>query len=119
MWSTSAYVYQDYQCATASTALNMLADGTVNSTGWNDVGRLQLAPGARGQNRLLMGQPKESGAANPFLASFDVGGANPLRDASRRFADGEGKGALDLKDMAASADGTRVAVADAAAGPGC
>ncbi|MGW1606310.1 Ig-like domain repeat protein [Streptomyces eurythermus] len=116
VWSTSAYVYQAYQCATASTALNMLADGTVASTGWNDVGRLQLAPGARGQNRLLMGQPEESGAANPFLASFDVSGATPVRDASRRFADADGKGALDLKDMAASADGTKVAVADATAG---
>lgn len=39
-----------------------------------------------------------------------------MRDASRRFADGDGKGALDLKDMAASADGTKVAVADATAG---
>ncbi|MFI9424447.1 Ig-like domain repeat protein [Streptomyces achromogenes] len=116
VWSTSAYVYQSYQCATASTALNMLADGAVNSTGWNDVGRLQLAPGARGQSRLLMGQPKESDAPNPFLASFDVSGTTPVRDASRRFADGDGKGALDLKDMAASADGTKVAVADATAG---
>ncbi|GHG99007.1 Ig-like domain repeat protein [Streptomyces rubradiris] len=116
VWSTSAYVYQTYQCATASTALNMFADGTVNSTGWNDIGRLQLAPGAGGQNRLLMGQPKESGAADPFLASFDVSGTTPVRDASRRFADADGKGALDLKDMAASADGTKVAVADATAG---
>ncbi|MFF9581021.1 Ig-like domain repeat protein [Streptomyces achromogenes] len=116
VWSTSAYVYQNYQCATASTSLNMLADGAANNTGWNDVGRLQLAPGARGQNRLLMGQPKESGAANPFLASFDVSGTTPVRDASRRFADGDGKGALDLADMAASADGTKVAVADATAG---
>ncbi|MDN3260437.1 Ig-like domain repeat protein [Streptomyces sp. CSDS2] len=116
VWSTSAYVYQTYQCATASTALNMFADGTVDSTGWNDIGRLQLAPGAGGQNRLLMGQPKESGAADPFLASFDVSGTTPVRDASRRFADADGKGALDLKDMAASADGTKVAVADATAG---
>ncbi|WP_181794146.1 Ig-like domain repeat protein [Streptomyces sp. WELS2] len=116
VWSTSTYVYQNYQCATASTTLNMLADGAVNSTGWIDVGRLQLAPGARGQNRLLMGQPKESGAANPFLTSFDVSGATPVRDAARRFADGDGKGALDLRDMAASADGTKVAVADATAG---
>ncbi|MEU3413055.1 Ig-like domain repeat protein [Streptomyces sp. NPDC006658] len=116
VWSTHAYVFQDYQCATAPTTLDMSADGTVNSTGWNDGGRLQLAPGARAQNRLLMGQPKESGAANPFLASFDAGGTTPVRSASRRFADGDGKGALDLKDMAASADGTKVAVADATAG---
>jgi hypothetical protein len=116
VWSTDAYVFQDYQCATAVTALDTLTDGTVSRTGWNDVGRLQLAPGARAQNRLLMGQPKESGAADPFLASFDVSGATPVRDASRRFADGDGKGALDLKDMAASPDGGKVAVADATAG---
>ncbi|MFF7367991.1 Ig-like domain repeat protein [Streptomyces tricolor] len=116
VWSTDAYVFQDYLCATASTALDRLTDGTVSRTGWNDVGRLQLAPGARGQNRLLMGQPSDSGAANPFLASFDVSGTTPVRDAARRFADADGKGALDLKDMAASPDGSQVAVADAAAG---
>jgi hypothetical protein len=116
VWSTDAYVFQPYQCATASTGLDTLTNGTVARTGWNDVGRLQLAPGARGQNRLLMGQPKESGAADPFLASFDVSGTTPVRNASRRFADTDGKGALDLKDMAANADGSKVAVADATAG---
>lgn len=116
VWSTDAYVYQAYQCATASTGLDMLTGGTVDRTGWNDVGRLQLAPGAPGKNRLLMGQPRESGAANPFLASFDVSGATPVREASRRFADGDGKGALDLQDMAVSPDGGKVAVADAGAG---
>ncbi|MET9017628.1 Ig-like domain repeat protein [Streptomyces olivaceoviridis] len=116
VWSTDAYVYQSYQCATATTSLDTLTNGTVSRTGWNDVGRLQLAPGARARNRLLMGQPKESGAANPFLASFDVSGATPVREAARRFADADGKGALDLQDMAASPDGTEVAVADATAG---
>ncbi|MGW4825264.1 Ig-like domain repeat protein [Streptomyces sp. NPDC004227] len=116
VFTTDAYVFQSGYCATASTALDGLANGTVTRTGWNDIGRLQLATGARGKNRLLMGQPAESGAANPFLASFDASGETLVRDASRRFADADGKGALNLKDMAASADGNRVAVADASYG---
>ncbi|MBA2949089.1 Ig-like domain repeat protein [Streptomyces himalayensis] len=114
VFTTDAYVFQSSYCATASTALDMMANGTVGRTGWNDIGRLQLAAG--GTNRLLMGQPAESGAANPFLASFDASGETLVRDASRRFADAEGKGALALKDMAGSTDGSKVAVADAGHG---
>lgn len=56
------------------------------------------------------------GVTNPFLATFDASGSTLVRGPERRFADSGGKGALDLKDVAQSADGQRIAVADAAAG---
>nr|WP_257003197.1 hypothetical protein [Streptomyces sp. Alain-F2R5] len=63
-----------------------------------------------------MGQPANAKAPDPFVSVFDASGTTLVRTAGRRFADGEGKGALNLKDMAFSADGSKVAVADAAAG---
>ncbi|MFI6011724.1 Ig-like domain repeat protein [Streptomyces sp. NPDC051243] len=102
------------QCATAETNLDAIVNGGHTRTGWNDYGDLLLEAGAG--NRMLMGQPLNTKAANPFLTVFDTSDGALVRNAARRFADAEGKGALDLKDLALSADGTKVAVADATAG---
>ncbi|MEU6002948.1 Ig-like domain repeat protein [Streptomyces sp. NPDC047197] len=86
------------------------------NTGWNSEGRLRLDTGPGAPDRLVMGQAGAGNAANAFLATFDASGENLVRGPQRRFADAEGKGALDLKDIAQSADGKRIAVADAAYG---
>ncbi|MFJ8635856.1 Ig-like domain repeat protein [Streptomyces sp. NPDC093568] len=102
------------QCATAETNLDAIVNGAHTRTGWNDYGDLLLEAGAG--TKMLMGQPLNTKAANPFLAVFDTSDGALVRNAARRFADAEGKGALDLKDLALSADGSKVAVADASAG---
>ncbi|TGB02526.1 Ig-like domain repeat protein [Streptomyces sp. MZ04] len=89
---------------------------TFDDTGWNSQGRLRLEAGPEAPDRLVMGQAGAAEGANPFLTTFDASGENLVRGPSRRFADAEGKGALDLKDIAQSADGKRIAVADAAYG---
>lgn len=102
-------------CNVAQTNLDSVDAAHAGSrTGWNDYGRLQLEAGAG--DRLVMGQPANAQAPNPFLAVFDASGDTLVRTAGRRFADADGKGALDLKDVAVSPDGARVAVADASAG---
>ncbi|MES5824116.1 Ig-like domain repeat protein [Streptomyces sp. RG80] len=90
------------------------ANNTSPRTNWQDYGKLQLEAGPG--DRMLMGQPLNSQAANPFLTVYDTSGGTLVRGAARRFADADGQGALNLKDMAFSADGTKVAVADAAHG---
>lgn len=102
------------QCATAETNLDAVINGVHTRTGWNDYGDLLLEAG--GGDKMLMGQPRNAQAANPFITVYDTSGPSPVREAARRFADAEGKGALDLKDLALSADGSKVAVADASAG---
>ncbi|GGY91139.1 Ig-like domain repeat protein [Streptomyces poonensis] len=102
-------------CAEAQTNLDSVdAANVLSRTGWNDYGKLQLEAGAG--DRLVMGQPANAQAANPFLAVFDASGDTLVRTAGRRFADADGKGALSLRDMAVSPDGKKVAVADASAG---
>ncbi len=86
------------------------------NTGWNSEGRLKLESGPGAPDRLVMGQAGANNAANAFVTTFDASGANLVRGPQRRFADAEGKGALDLKDIAQSADGKRIALADAAYG---
>lgn len=86
------------------------------NTGWNSEGRLKLESGPGAPDRLVMGQAGTNSAANAFVTTFDASGENLVRGPQRRFADAEGKGALDLKDIAQSADGKRIAVADAAYG---
>ncbi|MEU3251963.1 Ig-like domain repeat protein [Streptomyces sp. NPDC006997] len=101
-------------CATVPTNLDTLTDTGYARTGWNDFGVLQLEAGAG--DRMLMGQPLNARAANPFLTVFDASGTTLVRNAARRFAAADGTGALNLKDMAFSADGGKVAVADASYG---
>jgi hypothetical protein len=113
--TVSSYITYLSDCDTSLTYLDhSRPDNTWQRSGWQDYGRLQLEAGPG--DRLMMGQPANSKAANPFLAVFDASGETLVRTAARRFADGEGKGALDFKDMAFSPDGTAVAVADATAG---
>ncbi|MGW0903935.1 Ig-like domain repeat protein [Streptomyces sp. NPDC002853] len=96
--------------------LYQVKDASYVNTGWNSEGRLKIESGPGAPDRLIMGQAGVNSAANAFVATFDASGANLVRGPQRRFADAEGKGALDLKDLAQSADGKRIAVADAAYG---
>ncbi|MFI0961003.1 Ig-like domain repeat protein [Streptomyces sp. NPDC021080] len=116
LYYTSPYSEYIAQCDTALTYLDSYAPVTniTTRTNWQDHGTLQLEAGPG--DRMLMGQPLNSSAADPFLAVYDTGGGSLVRNAARRFADADGKGALNLKDMALSADGSKVAVADANAG---
>ncbi len=86
------------------------------NTGWQSQGRLKLAAGPGAPDRLVVGQAAAGADANPFLTTYDASGETLVRGPQRRFADAEGKGALDLKDIAQSADGKRIAVADGAYG---
>ncbi|MFI0505063.1 Ig-like domain repeat protein [Streptomyces albogriseolus] len=114
LYFTTPYAQYAGECAGASTSVDAVVNGVFQRTGWNDSGDLQLESGPG--NRMLMGQPRNASAPNPFVTVFDTNGDGLVRNAARRFADSEGKGALDFKDMAFSADGTKVAVADAAFG---
>ncbi len=114
LYFTTPYAQYAGECATSSTYVDAVVNGVHQRTGWNDYGDLQLESGPG--NRMLMGQPRNASAPNPFVTVFDTSGDSLVRNAARRFADSEGKGALDFKDMAFSADGTKVAVADAAFG---
>ncbi|MFD7403845.1 Ig-like domain repeat protein [Streptomyces sp. NPDC059866] len=108
--------YTDYlsQCATWTSHLDTVANGGWQRTGWNDAGKLLLEGGPN--DTFVMGQALNSSAANPFVSVFDGSGETPVRNATRRFADADGKGALNLKDIAVSPDGAKVALADATAG---
>ncbi|MFE0174482.1 Ig-like domain repeat protein [Streptomyces sp. NPDC059002] len=110
--------YSDSYCDRAdnNTSLNQVGDPYPVGTGWSTQGRLKLAAGPQAPDRLVMGQAAAPADANPFLTTFDASGETLVRGPQRRFADAEGKGALDLKDIAQSADGKRIAVADAAYG---
>ncbi|MFI7408868.1 Ig-like domain repeat protein [Streptomyces sp. NPDC049627] len=116
VYYTTPYSYYTSQCDTTLTYLDSFrpADNTAPRTNWQDYGKLQLEAGPG--DRMLMGQPLNEQAANPFLTVYDTSGGTLVRNAARRFADADGKGALNLKDMAFSADGSKVAVADAAYG---
>ncbi|MEV7197059.1 Ig-like domain repeat protein [Streptomyces sp. NPDC093510] len=114
-WTTQPAAYVS-ECTDARSDLDALVGGALQRTGWNAKGRLDLEAAPGDAKRFFMGQEASAAEPDPFLASFDASGDNPVRDAARRFADAEGKGALQLKDLAVSADGKRVAVADAAYG---
>ncbi|WP_256356333.1 Ig-like domain repeat protein [Streptomyces sp. PKU-EA00015] len=115
-WHTTTPAYSDYHCDKNQTDLDSMTDGLHARTGWNAAGKILLATGGGAPNRLFMGQAKGPNATDPFLTSFDTSGPTPVRGDSRRFADAEGKGGLDPKDLAVSADGKHLAVADAAYG---
>ncbi|MGV9272575.1 Ig-like domain repeat protein [Streptomyces griseosporeus] len=108
--------WTDYasQCGTATTQLDTLVGGNLQRTGWNDAGKLLLEGGPN--DTFVMGQALNAAAPNPFVSVFDGSGDTPVRTATRRFADDTGGGALNLKDVAVSPDGAKIALADAAAG---
>nr|WP_225837238.1 Ig-like domain repeat protein [Streptomyces sp. NK08204] len=111
---TAAYSWYISDCDNAHTDMYSYDGTTVASTGWNDFGRLQLEAGPG--DRMAVGQPLNTQAADPFLAVFDTSSGSAVKVASRRFADADGKGALNFKDVSFSADGGKVAVADGTAG---
>ncbi|MFC7305231.1 Ig-like domain repeat protein [Streptomyces monticola] len=116
-WFTETPYYDSYCDRPDNSALLYgVGDPYAVDTGWRAEGRLKLEAGPEAPDRLVMGQAGAGDAANAFLTTFDASGDTLVRGPSRRFADAEGKGALDLKDMAQSADGKRIAVADAAYG---
>ncbi|WP_338699971.1 Ig-like domain repeat protein [Streptomyces sp. Q6] len=116
VWHTTKYEYQSGYCATGYTFLDRIS-GPSPRTGWGDYGRIQLfGGGPAAPDRLYAAQELSSAAPNPFLTAFKADADDPVRGPERRFADADGKGALDFKDLAPSADGTKVAVADAARG---
>ncbi|MDN3027315.1 Ig-like domain repeat protein [Streptomyces sp. S.PB5] len=116
VYFTTPYSYYSAECDSSLTYLDSYvpADNTSPRTNWQDHGKLQLEAGPG--DRMLMGQPLNAKASDPFLTVYDTGGGTLVRNAARRFADADGQGALNLKDMAFSADGSKIAVADAAAG---
>ncbi|MFI2375311.1 Ig-like domain repeat protein [Streptomyces sp. NPDC018964] len=102
-------------CSTATSHVDAVVNGGWQRTGWNDSGKLLLEGGPN--DTFVMGQGVlNSSAPNPFVSVFDGSGETPVRNATRRFADSAGNGALNLKDIAVSPDGTKVALADASAG---
>ncbi|MEV5978010.1 Ig-like domain repeat protein [Streptomyces sp. NPDC052114] len=110
--------YSDSYCndSNNTTTLHQVGSPYPANTGWTGKGRLKLAAGPGAPDRLVMGQAAAGDKADPFLTTFDASGDTLVRGPQRRFADAEGKGALDLKDLAQSADGKRIAVADGAFG---
>ncbi|MGH4033890.1 Ig-like domain repeat protein [Actinomycetota bacterium Odt1-20B] len=116
-WYTETPYYEPYcDRADNNTSLNQVGDPYPIGTGWSAQGRLKLAAGPEAPDRLVMGQSGAGDTANPFLTTFDASGGTLVRGPQRRFADAEGKGALDLADIAQSADGKYVARGAAASG---
>ncbi|MGW7380637.1 Ig-like domain repeat protein [Streptomyces sp. NPDC054794] len=98
----SVVLHQPYSqyvgaCSTAQTYLDGIVNGVHTRTGWNDYGKIKLESGSG--DRMLMSQPRNDNAANPFLTVYDTSNGSLARNAARRFA-----------------DGSKVAVADAAYG---
>ncbi|MGW0787095.1 Ig-like domain repeat protein [Streptomyces sp. NPDC002911] len=92
------------------------ANGSPSYTGWEGAGRLHFATSPQAPDLLAVGQTLSPGGTNPYLTVFDSSGDTLVRGPQRRFADSTGAGALDLRDLALSADAGRLAVADAAHG---
>ncbi|WP_406383570.1 YncE family protein [Streptomyces sp. NBC_01618] len=113
-WHTETPYYSG--CDTNWTWLYGTSGNWSVDTGWSAAGRLRLASGPEAPDRVVMAQVPSTGEPNPFLTTFDASGDTLVRGPERRFADSEGRGALDPRDVAQSADGRRIAVADAAYG---
>ncbi|MFJ8869603.1 Ig-like domain-containing protein [Streptomyces sp. NPDC102473] len=104
------------QCDQYRSYLYGSALGAPHATGWEGTGKLYFATAPQAPGTLVMGQTLSTAGTDPYLTAFDSSGDTLVRGPQRRFADGEGAGGLDLKDLALSPDGSRVAVADAAYG---
>ncbi|SCF71457.1 YncE family protein [Streptomyces sp. Ncost-T10-10d] len=116
-WHTET-PYLTTECDNRQTWLYGTTGNRSTTTGWNAAGRLRLTSGPEVPDRIVMAQSRSTGEANPFLTTLDARGDTLVRGPERRFADAEGRGALDMKDVAQSPDGRRIAVADAAYGAG-
>jgi len=104
------------RCDESQSYLYGSVNGFYSYTGWEGAGRLNFATAPQAPDLLAMGQTLTPGGTNPYLTVFDSSGDTLVRGPQRRFADSTGAGALDQKDLALSADGSRLAVADAAYG---
>lgn len=113
-WHTETPYYSE--CETHTTWLYGANGSQSTNTGWNGAGRLRLTSGPEAPDRIVMAQTRSPGEADPFLTTLDASGDTLVRGPERRFADAEGRGALDVRDTAQSPDGRRIAVADAAYG---
>ncbi|MEU9317619.1 Ig-like domain repeat protein [Streptomyces sp. NPDC048295] len=114
-WHTET-PYLTTECDNRQTWLYGTTGNQSTNTGWNAPGRLRLTSGPEVPDRIVMAQSRSTGEADPFLTTLDASGDTLVRGPERRFADAEGRGALDMKDVAQSPDGRRIAVADAAYG---
>ncbi|WP_405457444.1 Ig-like domain repeat protein [Streptomyces sp. NBC_00101] len=114
VWYTEATTTSD--CDNRPYHLYGTSDGRAVTTGWNAPGRLRLFGAPQTPDRLIMAQPRSTTVTDPFLTVFDASGTTLVRNAERRFADGTGQGGLDVRDVAQSADGSLIAVADARTG---
>ncbi|MFE7326301.1 YncE family protein [Streptomyces sp. NPDC057565] len=113
-WHTEIPYYSD--CDARQSWLYGTSGTQSVNTGWNGAGRLRLTSGPEAPDRLVVAQARSTAEPNPFLTTFDASGDTLVRGPERRFADSDGQGALDVKDVAQSADGKRIAVADASYG---
>lgn len=103
-------------CDERQSYLYRSVNGLYSYTGWEGAGRLDFATSPKAPDVLALGQTLSPGGTDPYLTVFDSSGDTLVRGPQRRFADSTGAGALDLKDLALSADGSRLGVADAAYG---
>ncbi|MGW1427222.1 Ig-like domain repeat protein [Streptomyces sp. NPDC002431] len=108
--------YNGTDCAAFRSTLYGSAGNASVNTGWNAASRLRLESDPEVPDRLLMAQTRTATETNPFVTYFDASGDTLVRGPERRFADAQGQGGLDMKDVAQSPDGRRIAVADAAYG---
>lgn len=104
------------QCDDRTSYLYGTTTGSYAYTGWSGAGRFQFATTPRTPNLLVTGQTWTAAGPDPYLTTFDSSGHTLVRGPQRRFADATGAGALKLKDLALTPDGSRLAVADAAYG---
>ncbi|MFF8615280.1 Ig-like domain repeat protein [Streptomyces sp. NPDC015350] len=108
--------YNGTDCASNWNALYGVSGTMSVSTGWNAASRLRLTSGPEVPDRIVMAQTRTATETNPFVTTLDASGDTLVRGPERRFADAQGQGGLDMKDVAQSPDGRRIAVADAAYG---
>ncbi|MFF4082165.1 Ig-like domain repeat protein [Streptomyces sp. NPDC001777] len=108
--------YNGTDCADNWNALYGVSGTMSVNTGWNAASRLRLTSGPEVPDRIVMAQTRTATETNPFVTTLDASGATLVRGPERRFADARGQGGLDMKDVAQSPDGQRIAVADAAYG---
>ncbi|MFF2008011.1 Ig-like domain repeat protein [Streptomyces sp. NPDC058195] len=108
--------YNGTDCAAFRSTLYGTADSKLVNTGWNAASRLRLESDPEVPDRFVMAQTRTAAETDPFVTTFDATGDTLVRGPQRRFADAQGQGGLDMKDVAQSPDGRRIAVADAAYG---
>ncbi|WP_225320607.1 YncE family protein [Streptomyces luteolifulvus] len=80
LYFTTPYSQDAGACPTAQTHLDGIVNGVHTRTGWNDYGKLKIEAGPG--NRMLMGQPRNDNAADPFLTVYDTSDGSLVRGAA-------------------------------------